>query len=70
MFIKKLEVENWKCFEKKKIFNFEKHMLLSYRNGYGKTSIMQAIEFAIFGKAPLGFNFNTVRYDPESLVEY
>lgn len=65
MFIKRLEVENWKCFEKKKVFNFDKHMLLSYGNGFGKTSIMQAIEFAVFGKAPAGFNFNTVRNSEE-----
>lgn len=63
MFIKHLEVENWKCFARKKYFDFHQHELISQRNGTGKTSLFEAILYAIWGKAPIGFNLNTVRYD-------
>lgn len=64
MHIEKIEIENWKCFLNKKVFKFDKHMLISKQNGTGKTSIMQAIEYSIFGKQPVGFNLNSVRKDP------
>lgn len=63
MIFKTLTLKNWKCFRTQKKFEFEKHQLLSMRNGTGKTSIFQAITFAIWGKAPTGFNLNTVRND-------
>lgn len=65
MIIKRLEVENWKCFSTKKSFEFGKHELIKMRNGTGKTSIFEAILYAIWGKPPVGFNLNTVRNDPE-----
>lgn len=65
MIIKHLEIENWKCFSSKKSFDFNKHELINMKNGSGKTSIFEAILYAIWGKAPIGFNLNTVRYDPE-----
>lgn len=63
MFIQYIEMENWKCYRRKTKFVLEKHKLLSERNGTGKTSLLEAIHFAIWGKAPMGFNFNTVRTD-------
>lgn len=63
MYIKHLEVENWKCFANKRSFNFKRHELIKMRNGTGKTSIFEAILYAIWGKAPVGFNLNTVRND-------
>lgn len=63
MIIKTLEVENWKCFEKKKSWDFNRHELISLKNGSGKSSLFQAIEFAMYGKPPVGFNLNSVRYD-------
>ena len=65
MFIKKLELENWKCFKEKKIFNFNNHELIMAKNGTGKTSMFQGIIFAIYGKTPVGFNMNTIRNDPD-----
>lgn len=50
MYIKHLEVENWKCFAGKKSFDFNKHELIKMRNGTGKTSIFEAILYAIWGK--------------------
>lgn len=35
MFIKSIELENWKCFSNKKVLNFQKYELNS-RNGTGK----------------------------------
>lgn len=64
MFIKSIELENWKCFAKKVKFNFKKHELINMKNGTGKTSIFQAIVFAICNKTPTGFNLNTIRNDP------
>lgn len=63
MYIKHLEVENWKCFKNFKSFNFQKHELIKMKNGTGKTSIFEAILYAIWGKAPSGFNLNTIRND-------
>ena len=64
MFIKRLEMENWKCFKNKTTFEFKEHELISKPNGRGKSSMFQAINFAINGKPPVGFNLNTVRNDP------
>lgn len=63
MFLTQLEVENWKCYEKKTVFNFNKYHIIKSQNGTGKTSIFEAILFAFCGKAPTGFNLNSVRYD-------
>lgn len=63
MFIKAIEVTNWKCYAKKTMFGFETFELINRRNGTGKTSLFEAIIFAIWGKLPVGFNMNTVRND-------
>lgn len=61
MILNYLEIENWKCFLKKKIFKFKEHELINARNGTGKSSLFEAIFFAITGKTPVGFNLNTIR---------
>lgn len=66
MIIDSLIVENWKSFKSKTKFEFSIGQLISRPNGYGKTSIFQAIMFAMYGVVPAGFNMNTVRNDPES----
>lgn len=63
MKILKLEVENWKCFASKRTFKFKNHELINLPNGRGKSSIFQAIQYAIYGKPPVGFNLNDVRND-------
>lgn len=50
MYINYIELENWKYFTKKKRFDFKKHQLINMQNGMGKTSIFQAITFAVLGK--------------------
>ena len=62
MILNHLEVENWKCYHKRKSFDFQEHELINARNGTGKSSIFEAVFFAITGKPPVGFNLNTVRY--------
>ena len=57
-------MENWKCFRNKKKVNLAKQHVIKSPNGTGKTSIFEAILFALTGKAPVGFNLNTVRNDP------
>lgn len=61
MFINFIELENWKCYPTKRKFNFKQHQLIIAKNGTGKSSLFEAISFGIWGKAPVGFNFNTVR---------
>ena len=63
MKINHLEIENWKCFDSKRSFDFNNHELITQQNGTGKTSIFQAILFAIYGKTPVGFNMNNIRND-------
>lgn len=65
MFIKTLKVENWKSFQHKSKWNFNRQELIIDENGSGKTSKFQAIMYAIWGKYPQGFNANTVRYNDE-----
>jgi DNA repair exonuclease SbcCD ATPase subunit len=60
----RLEVTNWKCFANKKVFNFKDDLeVISWPNGHGKTSMFEAIMYAIWGDTPTGFNLNTVRND-------
>lgn len=63
MFINSIELENWKCFLNRTKFNFKNHELISMKNGFGKTSIFEAIMFIMWGQTPVGFNLNTVRND-------
>lgn len=50
MELKSLELENWKCFREKIHLNFNTIEILSMPNGVGKTSVFQAISYAIWGK--------------------
>ena len=61
MFIENIEIENWKCWKFKTIFNFKQHELIKWKNGTGKSSLMEAINYAIWGKYPIGYTANTVR---------
>lgn len=61
MFIENIEIENWKCWRYKVSFNFKQHELIKWKNGTGKSSLMEAINYAIWGKYPIGFNANSVR---------
>lgn len=48
MYIKKLSLKNFKCFENKE-FNFDNLNFISGTNGSGKSTIIEAIIFALFG---------------------
>ena len=63
MFIKYIELENWKCFKNKTKFEFDKHQLIKWKNGQGKSSLMEAINYVIWQKLPVGFNLNSIRND-------
>lgn len=79
MKIKKLEIENFKLFDKKfsEISDIAESdiIILNGPNGYGKTSIFDAIEFALTGKikrintysSELGVNKNSA-YDNKILI--
>ena len=49
-------MKNWKCFTKKKI-DFDKITFLNWKNGEGKTSVIQAIILCLFDKRPDGLDF-------------
>ena len=65
MYIRKLKVNNWKCFDKTKKWKFNRNELIVAPNGTGKSSLFEAIRYAIWGKLPVGFNMNTVRNNSE-----
>ena len=56
MIINSIEMQNWKCFEKKKI-TFDRLTLLNWKNGEGKTSLIQAIILCLFDKRPDNLDF-------------
>ena len=56
MIINSIEMRNWKCFEKKKI-TFDRLTLLNWKNGEGKTSVIQAIILCLFDKRPDNLDF-------------
>lgn len=63
MYIESIELTNWKCFKHKKV-EFDKNInLLRWPNGSGKSSLIEAIIFALFNKRPLGLSFNDLRND-------
>ena len=49
MNIDSIEMVNWKCFEHKKV-DFNRLTLLNWKNGEGKTSLIQAIVLCLFDK--------------------
>ena len=56
MNINSIELVNWKCFDKKKI-TFDRFTLLNWKNGEGKTSLIQAIVLCLFDKRPDNLDF-------------
>lgn len=58
-----IKLENWKCFTKEK-FDFNNNInILNRSNGTGKTSMLQAISYCLFGKRPDGLSFDNLRND-------
>lgn len=56
MIINSIDLVNWKCFEHKKV-DFNRLTLLNWKNGEGKTSLIQAIVLCLFDKRPDGLDF-------------
>lgn len=56
MIINSIDMVNWKCFEHKKV-DFSRLTLLNWKNGEGKTSLIQAIVLCLFDKRPDGLDF-------------
>ena len=70
MKIHKLKMKNWKSFTSHTEV-FDDMNIINYPNGYGKTSMFEAIIFALYGKRPSGWSFSDLSNDPEkeSIVE-
>lgn len=70
--INKLEINNFKLIEDKKIINFSKCdlVVLDGPNGYGKTSIFDAIEILVKGSRNLDQTFNSEYKDGDKPVVY
>ena len=56
MYINSIEMVNWKCFDHKKV-DFDRLTLLNWKNGEGKTSLIQAIVLCLFDKRPDGLDY-------------
>lgn len=54
-----IEMTNWKCFNHRKI-DFDKVTFLNWKNGEGKTSLIQAIILCLFDKRPDNLNFESL----------
>lgn len=70
MKIHKLKMKNWKSFTSHTEV-FDDMNIINYPNGYGKTSMFEAIIFALYGKRPSGWSFSDLSNNPEkeSIVE-
>ena len=63
MILNKIEITNFKCF-KEKVFEFDENLnIFNMPNGTGKTSLIQALTFALFNKRPSGLDFDSLRND-------
>ncbi len=51
-----IKMTNWKCFEHKEV-TFDRLTLLNWKNGEGKTSLIQAIVLCLFNKKPDNLDF-------------
>ena len=51
-----IKMTNWKCFEHKEVI-FDRLTLLNWKNGEGKTSLIQAIVLCLFNKKPDNLDF-------------
>lgn len=56
MFIESIDMTNWKCFEHRKV-DFNRLTFLNWKNGEGKTSLIQAIVLCLFDKRPDGLDY-------------
>ena len=63
MQINKIDITNFKCFTHK-TFTFDKYTLLNWKNGTGKSSLIQAIVICLFDKRPDGLAFVDLLNDP------
>lgn len=52
MRIKSIEMINWKCFDHKKVDFEDQLTMFNWKNGEGKTSLIQAIVLCLFDKRP------------------
>lgn len=50
MLIRSLSLENWKCFSESMTLDFNTIEIFSFPNGSGKTSVLEAVYYALFGK--------------------
>ena len=57
MILTSIEMTNWKCFDYKKVEFDKKLTLLNWKNGEGKTSLIQAIVLCLFDKRPDNLDF-------------
>ena len=51
MRLESISMINWKCFNKKYL-EFDQKTMLNWKNGEGKTSLIQAIVICLFDKRP------------------
>ena len=56
MKINSIKMVNWKCFDKKEVI-FDRLTMLNWKNGEGKTSLIQAIVLCLFDKRPDNLDF-------------
>lgn len=57
MRIESVEMVNWKCFDHKKVDFTNQYTLLNWKNGEGKTTLIQAIVLCLFDKRPDNLDF-------------
>ena len=59
MIIQSISMTNWKCFENRTV-TFDRLTILNWKNGEGKTSLIQAIVLCLFDKRPDNLNFDNL----------
>lgn len=57
MRINSIEMINWKCFDHKKVEFDDRLTMFNWKNGEGKTSLIQAIVLCLFDKRPDNLDF-------------
>lgn len=59
MILNSISMINWKCFDHKKV-DFERLNIINWKNGEGKTSLIEAIILCLFDKRPANLNFESL----------
>lgn len=59
MILNSIDMVNWKCFDHKKV-DFERLNIINWKNGEGKTSLIEAIILCLFDKRPNNLNFESL----------